>query len=103
MYEVHAELVEIISEIKGDLMIHRKKDHKERVGPCSFVMDGKCTFGDECWYSQKNDSSNILPEYKCKACKEVFNVKSELMKHRRHEHVFHCAEMHQIEVVSLEK
>ena len=28
-----------------------------------------------------------MPDYKCKACEEVFKVKSEFMKHRRHEHV----------------
>ena len=39
------------------------------------------------WYSHKNDSRKILPEYKCKAFEEDFKVKSEFMKHRRHEHV----------------
>ena len=68
-------------------MNHRKKAHKDQVSQCIFFMEGKCTFGDECWYSHKTDSSKTLTEYKCKICEEVFKIKSEFMKHRRHAHV----------------
>ena len=52
MYEVHAELNDDYTiachhcgnyfKSKGDLMIHRKKAHEERVSQCSFFMEGKC-------------------------------------------------------------
>jgi hypothetical protein len=64
MYEVHAELNDDYTiachhcgnyfKSKGDLMIHRKKAYEERVGPCTFFMEGKCTFGEECWYGNWN-------------------------------------------------
>ena len=97
MYEVHAELNDEYTiachycgnhfKSKGDLMIHRKKAHEERVSQCSLFLEGKCTFGEECWYSHKNNSRKTLAEYKCKICEKVFKVKSEFMKHRRNEHI----------------
>ena len=97
MYEVHAELNDVYSiachhcgnhfKTKSDLMIHRKKHHEERVSQCSFFIEGKCTHGDECWYSHKSDSRKVLTEFKCKTCEEVFKFKSEFMKHRRAKHI----------------
>ena len=97
MYEVHAELNDEYTiachycgnyfKNKGDLMIHRKNTHAEKVSQCSFFLEGKCTFGEECWYSHKNDSRKVLSEYKCKTCEEIFKIKSDFMRHRRLKHI----------------
>ena len=97
MYEFHAELNDDYAiachycgnhfKNKDDLMIHRKKSHEERVTRCRFFMEGKCTFGDECWYSHKTNARKTVTEYTCKICEQVFKFKAEFMKHKRHEHV----------------
>ena len=97
MYEFHVELNDEYTiachhcgnhfKSKHDLMIHRKKAHEERVGQCSFFLEGTCTFGDECWYSHKINSRKRLTEYKCNICEKIFKLKSEFMKHRRNEHI----------------
>ena len=49
-----------------------------------FFIEGKCTFGDECWFS--HDQSKPLEEFKCAICESKFTSKFDLMHHRKKEH-----------------
>ena len=70
-------------ESKGSLMIHRKKTHKEKVNICWKFLDQNCEKGDEdCWYLHKKPEVLL----KCTFCEKEFNIKQELMKHRKSEH-----------------
>ena len=80
---------------ESDLKHHIKLNHEEMVRPCKYFLQGRCIFSDEvCWNShnseilQHREPSN---EYKCKHCDEIFGIKSELMKHRKLNHLQNVA------------
>ena len=69
---------------KRDFMIHRKRDHVEKVQLCTNISNGECSYGNGCWFRH---DINSLPEYNCNHCETAFVRKSELMKHKKDEHV----------------
>ena len=71
---------------KGDLMAHRKEVHTENVEPCIHFNEGKCDFGDKCWFSHNSLSKESGHEYKCNICHEKFKIKSAFMRHRKAKH-----------------
>ena len=74
-------------ETKRDLMIHRKNAHIEKVKLCSYFAEGKCIFGDECWYNHSKTESNYdKTEYKCKVCDKMFLNRHDFMHHRKKQH-----------------
>ena len=70
--------------IKSELMMHIQNQHPEKVKQCVFFIEGKCTFGNECWFS--HDQSKPLEEFKCAICESKFTSKFDLMHHRKKEH-----------------
>ena len=68
-------------ETKGDFMTHRKDAHIEKVNLCRFFAEGKCDFGDGCWYNHcKTGSINYDKiEYKCRVCDKIFVNRHDLM------------------------
>ena len=43
---------------KKHLMQHRKEYHIEKVKPCSYFIEGKCDFDEECWYLHGSTGSD---------------------------------------------
>ena len=73
-------------ESKSELMIHRKLLHIEKVQFCVNFNDGKCTFGDTCWFSHDTSSKRSCQEFKCNICEKEFKIKSVYMNHRKAKH-----------------
>ena len=71
---------------KNELMFHRKLNHIEKVQICVNFDDGKCTFGDTCWFSHDTSSKKSIQVYKCNICEEEFKIKSVYMNHRKAKH-----------------
>ena len=70
---------------KPDLMIHRKVNHLELVAVCRKKAEGKCIYTDaSCWWKHEpiNDT-----KIECYYCDSEFVSKSDLMKHRKDNHV----------------
>ena len=98
MYEVHAgdnieysetcHYCESMFKTQSELMAHSKRAHPERVKPCRNYSRGNCDYGDsECWFSHDMNSQIPSRDYKCNICKKVFILKSDLMFHKKKEHV----------------
>ena len=98
MYEVHAEENPEYTischycgncfKSKDDLMIHNKKNHSEKIQPCRNFLEGKCDFSDiNCWFSHDTKNKNLSQVYMCSICKKTFKIRSDLMQHRKHEHM----------------
>ena len=69
-------------------MEHRKEAHIEKVKPCSYFIEGKCDFDDECWYVHcSTGSGHEKKEFICRACDKRFTNKNDFMQHRKKEHV----------------
>ena len=71
---------------KSEVMAHRKLVHIEKVQFCKNFNDGKCYFGDTCWFSHDPTSRTLCQEYKCSFCDEEFEIKSVFMNHRKAKH-----------------
>ena len=56
---------------KGDLLIHRKKIHREKVSICRHK--------DECWFIHDTP----VVKFKCAVCNKEFPIKTDFMKHRK--------------------
>ena len=68
---------------REDLMIHRKKVHREKVSICRHFIEGKCYFeNDECWFIHDTP----VAMFKCAFCDKEFPIKTDLMNHRKKEH-----------------
>ena len=71
------------------LMNHRKTEHPSKK-ICRYFRMQACDFDAEtCWYRHENNSSEkeeIVDEDSCKDCDEKFQIKSDLMKHRKMNH-----------------
>ena len=81
-----------------NLMNHRKSAHPSNK-KCRFFPDGKCSFGKECWYvhaellmevDESFKSDNVIEDIKlkCNLCRNEFDSKDNLMRHKK---VFHEA------------
>ena len=77
-------------ETISDLNYHMKEKHDSMTKSCDYFARGICHFSEQtCWYSHKKDKSNndkIMNDLTCKHCGEKFSHKSDLMKHRKHNH-----------------
>ena len=72
-------------ELKADLMIHRKSEHKNIVAMCRNNLVGKCSFSaDLCWWSHKEGSEKDI---ECYFCDDKFESRALVMMHRRKEHL----------------
>ena len=74
-------------------MNHRKSEHPSSK-ICRYFKDDCCQFtGKDCWYrhesktSQSDSDVNVNLENSCKDCDEFFVEKSDLMKHRKIQHM----------------
>ena len=75
-------------ENKKCFMEHRKEAHIEKVKPCSYFIEGKCDFDDECWYVHcSTGSGHEKKEFICRVCDKRFTNKNDFMQHRTKEHV----------------
>ena len=73
-------------ENKMDLMKHRKEKHEQRVRTCQFFIKGTCEFSaSDCWYNH-DSSHQTIKEFKCSICAITFDLKFDLMRHRKQEH-----------------
>ena len=68
-------------------MIHKKREHIEKVALCWNFFSGVCEFGDDfCWFShrgQPKDSEHV----ECKICGQTFNRKCDLQRHIKQQHL----------------
>ena len=59
------------TDSKRNLMIHRKREHKDILRKCQFFMNNKCDHTDEeCWFS--HDSKTVNAGYSCSFCEDTF-------------------------------
>ena len=68
-----------------ELMVHKKKEHLEKVSLCWKYSSGTCEFGDLNWFSH----SGTTPEssfIKCKVCDETFPLLPEYLRHKKNSH-----------------
>ena len=73
-------------EIKKDLMIHKKKEHREKVSICWNFSAGNCELGDSiCWFLHMKTSKS--GEVDCNICGKVFPNINNFLKHKKIEHV----------------
>ena len=71
---------------KRDLMVHRKKDHEEKVVICTEYTTGTCTYNrEECWW--RHEKNNNEDGYSCADCDKTFKNRGDLMKHRKNAHI----------------
>ena len=77
-------------ETKDGVMKHRKISHLEKVKTCIFYSEGKCEHGDECWFNHdtkaRDNQTDETVRLKCRLCDKTFNIRSDFMNHRKHEH-----------------
>ena len=73
-------------QTKSSLMIHRKEGHTEKVSSCVNFKEGKCDYGELCWFSHDQNAETQLNEYACNLCEKKFKIKSKVMKHRKECH-----------------
>ena len=73
---------------KGDLMIHNKKEHSNKVSVCRHFLKGTCVIADEhCWFiHDKNITTFSTIGNMCNTCDKQFRSKSEAMKHKKLTH-----------------
>ena len=69
---------------RKDLMLHIQNDHSSQVKQCKHFLEGRCVFGDACWF--RHDKSKELENIKCMYCDCSFPTKAVLMSHRKKEH-----------------
>ena len=68
-----------------DLMVHKKKEHVDKVSACRNHTNGTCDFGDlQCWFSHANQTSSMT--FKCNHCDNSFSSYSDMLRHRKQEH-----------------
>ena len=58
---------------QSELMVHKKFVHIENLQLCINFNKGKCTYGDECWFSHDPNSRKLLHEFRCNFCDENLN------------------------------
>ena len=73
---------------KRDLMVHKKREHAEKVQLCINISNGECIYGNGCWFKHDDIS---LPVYNCNLCDKTFRTKSEFMKHKKNDHAENVA------------
>jgi hypothetical protein len=93
MYEIHAEENSDYTiscyycgnnlKSKDNLMVHRKKDHVEKVRLCKFFAKGHCERAGDCWFRHDKTTEK---EFKCSVCDKIFEARYDFMHHRRNEH-----------------
>ena len=73
-------------ETKGNLMLHKKKKHLEKVATCWNFTSKSCHYQDElCWFSHQEKDTN--QEMKCNFCAENFKTKNDLQLHKKRMHI----------------
>ena len=73
-------------EAKKDLMMHKKKEHREKVSKCWNHSAGNCELGDSaCWFLHTNTSKSW--EVDCNICEIIFPNINQFLKHKKIEHV----------------
>ena len=71
-------------ETSQDLMIHKKKQHKEKVRKCTKNLEGACRYGEErCWFIHDETRA---PKPTCNFCGKVTSCINDLLLHKRDEH-----------------
>ena len=80
-------------ESKNELMMHRKKEHVEKVQVCWNFVSSKCQFVEDlCWFRHCN-SEMQQEKYYCKFCGETFMTRNDLQIHKKIKHnktVLYC-------------
>ena len=72
-------------KIKGDLMVHKKYVHQEKVQICTNFIQGTCHFKDGCWFRHENRNGFVF-EFDCNYCEERFITRKEFMTHKKSNH-----------------
>ena len=69
------------------LTLKFEQEQNENIVSCYKEAKGNCKFGAKsCWFSHRKSVRNNGQKeerFKCRTCEEVFNLKSDLMKHRK--------------------
>ena len=72
---------------KHNLMMHNKRQHRDKVSLCWNSSQGACTFGDElCWFIHGETSERISEVLNCRICEKEFPTKNNLLLHKKNEH-----------------
>ena len=71
---------------KQELMVHRKRNHAEKVNACKYYAKGTCHFEDRCWFKHEKDQNSSV-NLKCGYCGKILTTKNDLMKHLKKCHI----------------
>ena len=67
-----------------ELMMHKKRQHGEKLNICWNYANGKCEFWDEkCWFLHMDGSEN---KFECTACDKTFVIKDKFVNHKKKHH-----------------
>ena len=67
-----------------ELMVHKKRQHEERINICWNYASGKCDFGSEnCWFLHTERSETI---FECNTCEKTFENQDKFLHHRKKYH-----------------
>ena len=73
----------------GELMLHKKGQHRDKVSQCWKHSSGTCDFGEEfCWFihGENNKGVSYKREFNCSECGKDFTTKYNLLVHKKIEH-----------------
>ena len=50
---------------KNSYMLHKRKEHEEKIKVCKLFLKGKCTYHEKCWFAHKNSKiDKMMPNAK---------------------------------------
>ena len=72
---------------KANVMKHTKLSHVDKANHCLNFLEGTCSYGDRCWFLHDNTLKESDPTFKCNYCESVFKTKTQLMQHKKRNHI----------------
>ena len=67
-------------------MVHKKKEHREKVSICWHYSTGRCEFVDnDCWFLHTNTPKSV--EVDCNICGKVFPNINHVLNHKKIDHI----------------
>merc|ERR1712179_597637 len=71
---------------KGDVMMHKKREHKDKVASCWDFSSGVCKFREEfCWFNHCEDEERQT-NVECNWCEKTYKSLADFLKHKKKEH-----------------
>ena len=72
---------------KATVMRHTKISHMDKAQHCLNFLEGSCRYSENCWFLHDDDFKKSEPTFTCKYCDERFKTKTQLMHHKKTNHI----------------